>query len=214
MKFAVIRHGNAARLFGYRYGKRIALLGYAHCGTVAQTEVAWNIFVVRNGKNAACRRNAMVGNYHGSVVERTVLEKNVFYEALLNFRVYYLTRFFNVAKPYVAFVDYESPYFLRTHGHARPDNGNDAVFAYYIGVLGGSRKKVDYLAYGVLGSERGEEVTDVFLKDYDECNGTNVHGFVHYGAEETHVENLRNEYPHYYEYKNSHEDVSGARLFH
>ena len=44
MKFAVIRHGNAARLFGYRYGKRIALLGYAHCGTVAQTEVARNIF--------------------------------------------------------------------------------------------------------------------------------------------------------------------------
>ena len=80
MKFAVIRHGNAARLFGYRYGKRIALLGYAHCGTVAQTEVARNIFVVRNGKNAACRRNAMVGNYHGSVVERTVLEKNVFYD--------------------------------------------------------------------------------------------------------------------------------------
>lgn len=78
----------------------------------------------------------------------------------------------------------------------------------------GREKKVDYLAYGVLGSERGEEVTDVFLKDYDECNGTNVHGFVHYGAEETHVENLRNEYPHYYEHEYSHEDVSGARLFH
>lgn len=214
MKFAVVCHRNATRLFGHRYGKRIALLGYAHCRTVAQTKVARDVFVVGNGKNAACRRNATAGNYHGSVVERAVLEEDVFYEALLNFRIYHLARFFNVAKPYVAFVDYESPYFLRAHGHARPDNGNDAVFAYYIGVLGGPRKKVDYLAYGVLGSERGEEVTDVFLKDYDECNGTNVHGFVHYGAEETHVENLRDEYPHYYEYQNSHEDVSGARLFH
>ena len=95
---------------------------------VAQAERFRNVGVVRDGQNAACCADALVRYDHSSIVEWTVLEEDVFDEALRDVGIDLIARIDIFAQSHVALNDNECSHFLLAHIDTSHHDGHD-VFA-------------------------------------------------------------------------------------
>ena len=67
--------------FGYNDGNGVGMFGDAQGGAVTEPEPAGDFLVFGYRNDASCCLNAVVANDHGTIVQRTVLEKDAFDKA-------------------------------------------------------------------------------------------------------------------------------------
>ncbi len=61
-----------------------------------------------------------------------------------------------------------------------------------------------------LRAECPEEVAYFVMEQYNECQCTHAHQLVENGAEQSHVQHFRHEYPRKQEHENAEEDILGT----
>ena len=209
---------DAARLLADDDTEGVALLAHAQRGTVAQAQLFGNVEVVAHGQYAARRAQPVVGDDEGAVVQGRVLEEDVLDEPLVDVGVDDVARGDDVVERHVALDDNERAHLGLRHRHAGHDHGHDApaqavaVGGIVVAML--RHEQAQHGAYVAVAAHVVEELADVVLEDDDNGNHAHRHQLVEDGAEQAHLEYLRDEHPHDDEDDDAHEGVERARLTH
>ena len=215
VKFASRDNGDAPRLFGNDNGEAVGLFRDPLCRTVAQTELFGDIGVMTYGKYTPRCRNATVGNNHGAVVQGTVLKEDVFNQSLANVGVDEVARLLLFLQRIIALNNNERPNLLLRHVDASHNDGqNMLAIKVEIIALATAKEFAQHIIATVARTDVGEELTDFFLKQYDESERTDADHLIHDTAHEAHVKHLRNEQPYEYENQYSGKHICGTRLLH
>ena len=114
-QFAVDRQRDLARLLRDDDDDRVADLAHADTRAMARALVLAELRVLRQRQKASRRRNAVVRNDDSAVVQRRLVEENVFEQALRNDRVDLHTRFHNIAELCRALDDHQRTRAIARH---------------------------------------------------------------------------------------------------
>ncbi len=175
-----------------------------------------NIRVVRNGKNATSRLNALVGNNHGTIVKGAVFEEYILNEALRDVGIDLVARGDIFVEPYVTLYNNECAHLLLRHAHAGHDDGHNLFVAhgifsfFFIFKSQQSLQEMDTWAR----TDGAKKVADFFLKQHNQRERTHIDHLVENAAQQAHLKNLRHKYPTHDEDHNTTKDIGGARLLH
>ena len=182
---------------------------------MAQSQFFRNVVTVRHGQYTSCGTDAFFRDDHGSVVQRRVLEEDVFYESLIDVGVYQVAGLHYIVEPHGALYHDECAHLAPRHVDARHHNGHYCLLV-GLRILRSSARceePGDNLEAAVR-TERIEELAYLFLKKYDETDDTDAHQLVHNRTEEPHLEHLADEKPYYYEHYDADEHIQRPALLH
>lgn len=125
MKFAVHGHRDASRLFRNDDGETVALLRDAQGRAVTQTEVFGDIFRMTHGQDATSGADALLGNDHSAIVQRTVLEEEVFEQALADGSIDDFATLHHFFKAHASLQNDERTHLLSAHVDASHHDGQN-----------------------------------------------------------------------------------------
>ena len=134
MKLALISYRYATGFFGNNDSQRICFLRDTKCSAMTQAQLFRYIQIMRNGKNTSGSLDTLIADYHGAIVQRTVLEKDVFYQTLVDIGVYNISGTSHYQRSYLSFA----------HIHTSHYNRHNILFA--VGFFISAREKTEYTA--------------------------------------------------------------------
>ena len=212
-----IGSADVACLFADHDGKGIGLLADAFCGTVAKAELLGYVEVMADGQDARGSCYPALHDYHGSVVQRAVLEEYVLDEPLCYLGIDLLARTDELGEGQVVLQDNEGTHALLAHVHASHDDGEDglALVAELTLLLVPVETEEAEEAMSLLtGTEVVEEAAYVFLEEDDDSQSSDAHQLVEDAAQKLHLQYLADDNPATDEEQYAIEDVHRARLLH
>ena len=122
LEFAFHGDTDATGLLTDYDGHGIAVLRYAHGGAVTQTQLLRNIGLMAHGEDTSRGTDALVRYDHGTVVERRVLEEDILYQPLVDFRVNDVAGIDNIVEGRRPLYDDKCTHLATRHIHASHDN--------------------------------------------------------------------------------------------
>ena len=206
---------DAARLFADDDGNAVALVGDAQCCSVAQTQFLGDVEAVRDGQDATCSTDALVGNDHRSVVQGRVLEEDVLDELLTDVGVDVLASCHNVVQRCGTLNNDEGAYLLLAHRHTRHHDGHDGrlqLLAALVLVI--VVEDAPQGLHALVSAQVVEELADVLLEEDNQSDNTYRDHFVQDAAQQSHLQHLRHHEPQHDEDHDAHEHRQRPRLLH
>ena len=179
---------------------------------MAQAERFGYVVVVGHGQDATGSFQAFVTDYHGAVVQRTVLEKDIFDKALVDVSVDDIARLDDFVQPHVALDDNQRACLLLAHAETGHYDGHDFL-AVYVRFLPPAEPP-HQSAHVAPRTYAGKEMAYFLLKEDYQGQGAHIDQLVEDAAQQTHLEDLGNQYPDQHEYQYAGKDVGRAGLFH
>ena len=213
VKLAIAGNRDAARFFGNDDGQAVALLRDAQGRAVAQAERFRDVVVVGHGQDAACRLNAFVRDNHGAVVERTVLEEDVFDEALVDVGIDGVARFDDFAQGHLPFDDDKRALLLLAHAETGHHDWHD-FFALAVVRTAFAPKDAHEESHVAARADAREEMADFLLEEDDEGKRTHIDDFIQNASEKTHFKYLRHQNPYQDKDYDAREDICRAGSLH
>ena len=181
---------------------------------MAQSQFLRNIKIVADRQDAPGRPDTFIGDEHGTVVERGVLEKNIFNQALVEIGINLVARFCHLTQRRLTFDNNQRPLLTLTHTHTGQHHRHNSLLVGLVVLIAVGGEEFQQTGCMLVGTYIVEKLADVLLKEYDESNDSYTHEFVHDGTEQPHLENLGNKEPHHHKHHDAHEDVERPRLLH
>lgn len=210
----LVGNGDIAGLLAHHYGKRVGGLRNTERRAVAQTEAARYIAVVAYRQDAAGAFETVVCHDEGTVVQRRVLEEDVFDKARVDERVYHIAALLVAFQRYILLYHDEraGPGLGHVHAgiHYRKYETPHVAFLGVTCMVEEIAQKRPLLMV----AECHKEALYLVLKQDDEYKQADAHELVENRTYEFHLKNLRCEHPDNDEGQDSEEYVDGAALLH
>ena len=216
--FVVVRCCYSACLLAHHDGQSIRLLTDAPGGTMPEAKLLGDIQVVTDGQDAGCRRYLSAGDYHGTIVQWGILEKDVLNEALGNLCLYSFAGADEIAQGQVVLHHYERAGLLLAHiqaSHQYGHNGITVVTTILVeSVCRLWLEELEQTVDPLMGTNAEEEMSDFLLKKDNDGDSTHTDQLVQYAAQQLHLQDLADQNPDTDEDKHALEDIHRARLLH
>ena len=136
---------------------------------MAQTQFLWNVQVVAHWKYTACGTDALMGNDHCTIMERRILEENVFYQSLIDARVKPFASGHDVIEWGGTLNHDECTNLLLTHAQTRHHDGHDGLLQlFWVVLIAAVGEEATQRLYSLMGAHVIKKLPDVFLKQDDE----------------------------------------------
>ena len=209
MELSAQCYGYSPGLFGHHDGYRVAVLRYAHGGTVAQPEFLGYLEAVAYRQYAAGGAYPVLRYHHCAVMQRRVLEKDVFYQALVYRGVNHVARSYHFVERRKPFYHDERSNLVLAHAHAGHHDGHYGFHVVLVFFLA-RREQAYYAVHLAVRAEVVKKLAYLFLEQYYYGNDAHTHQFVHDAAQEAHLEHLAYEQPHQDEHHDADEHISSV----
>lgn len=207
-------HTYVASLFRHNYRKRVCGLRDAEGRAMPKTERARYVSIVAHREDAPRTADTVVVYYHGSVMQRRILEKDVLYETRIDVGIYYVSRPLVGLKRHLLSHYNQGSGLGLGHIHAGIDYREHilagiALVAVFL-VAEESLEETPPLVV----AELDKKALYLVLEKNDKDEQADTHELVEYRADELQLKYLVCQHPHHYECKHAKKDIERAALFH
>ena len=145
-------------------------------------------------------------------MQRTVLEENILYQALIDVGIDNLTRTHHIIQREIMFDDNQGSYLLFAHTDASHHHRHDFLMLHILFLISG---KEAHQRAGMLVRTKRQQKTPYFvLKQNNQCNHSHAHQLVKDGTEQLHLQYLGYHQPYQYEYQNTRKHIDGTGSLH
>jgi hypothetical protein len=176
IKLPFVGYRNRACFFRYNDCMGIRHLRYSHRCTMPQTQFFRNVQIVRHGQDTSCRLNALLADNHSSVVQRTILEKDIFYQALVYIGVDNLPCTHHIVQRHIMFHHNQCTDFLLAHTDTSHYNGHNFIVFHTFFLV--SRKEAHQRTGMLMRTERKQKPPYFILKQDDKCQHAHADQFI------------------------------------
>ena len=205
---AVLRDGDASRLLRYDDDDRIGDLAHADGGAVAGS-VGFGHGALRYGEDALCSHDAVALDHHGAVVQRGVLEEDVFEQRGGDLRVDGDAALGDQAQVAAQSDDDQCPDLCRSHFAAGRHDRHDVRLH---GILARGEDAGDEVELLLPHADHLEESSQLGLEDDDQGDGADRNQLAEDGREQLHVQGPDDDPEQIYG-DDSRKDVGGVGAF-
>ena len=169
MNLSAVGKRNPPSLFADNDDLGIRLLREAESRSVPQSQILVQIRIVCDRQDTAGCNDAIVRNHHGTVVQRTVLEENIFDQSGIYFGPEHLARMGKRSEVYSLLDGDESTGLLASHVHTgKHQGGYDAAFVLQVLLAPFLIEKAPERTPSACGAYRREHFAQLSLKKNDQ----------------------------------------------